>query len=199
MNLCVLTIRDGRDEIHERSIESLQASLPEPEHHVIVDDHEHKLGFAGAIGEGWRQVTESGADWVFHHEADFIFNAPVPVEAMAEVLAAYPYLAQLALKRQPWNGEERDAGGIVECWPEEYRQRTYMGHLFSEHRLFWTTNPSLYPAAWCRYGWPQSSRSEEAWTKRLCEDPDLRFAFWGGKHDPPLCEHIGTERAGKGY
>lgn len=199
MSLCVLTIRDGRDEVHERSLASLKEAVPKPDHHIVVDDCEHRLGFAGAIAEGWQQVTETGADWVFHHEADFTFNAPVPIKAMAETLATHPYVAQLVLKRQSWNEAERDAGGIVEQWPDEYRQRTHMGSLFTEHRLFWSTNPSLFPAAWCRYGWPQSQGSEQVWTERLTEDPDLRFAFWGGKYDPPLVTHIGADRIGHGY
>lgn len=201
MRFAVLTIRDGRDDVHERSIESLQLHCPVPDEHVVVDDSEHDLGFAGAIAEGWRRVAalDTDVDYVFHHEADFLFTQRVEIEAMARVLDAHPHLAQLVLKRQPWNDQERDAGGIVEMWPDEYVQRVHAGHLFTEHRLHWSTNPGLYPVGWCQQGWPQSAGSEQAWTERLVEAADVRFAYWGAKYDPPLVEHIGVERTGRGY
>lgn len=200
MSFAVLIVRDGRDDIHERSIESLHAALPEPAYAITVDDADHKLGFAGAIEEGWRQIREAApVEFVWHHEADFIYERPVPLEDMAAVLRAQPHLAQLALKRQPVNGDEQAAGGIVEMWPDCYRQRTYRGSVYTEHDICWTTNPALYPRAWVQQGWPQVPGSEVAWGERLKEDPDLRFAYWGAKYDPPLVEHIGEQRAGRGY
>lgn len=197
--ICVLTIRDGRDDVHEQSIKSLQENFPEPDEHIVIDDADHELGFSGAIQAGWEKVCELDVDYVFNHEADFLFNAPVPIDRMIRVLEQRPYLAQIVLKRQPVNEKEAEAGGIVEMWPDEYRQATDRGDVFSEHRLFWSTNPGVYSAAWCSQGWPQVGGSEMAWTDRLREDPDLRFAFWGGKFDTPRCEHIGYERAGHGY
>jgi hypothetical protein len=74
------------------------------------------------------------------------------------------------------------------------------GRVFwTEHRRFFTTNPSVYRTSLCKLGWPQESESEGKFTHRLLADPLLRFAFWGRKFDPPLCEHIGTIRAGAGY
>jgi hypothetical protein len=58
---CLLRIGDGRDDDHERAWESLEQMLPSPDHIVTIDDRDHKLGFAGAIAEGWRQVRETGA------------------------------------------------------------------------------------------------------------------------------------------
>jgi hypothetical protein len=201
VNLCVLTIRDGRDDVHERSLASLREHLPEPEHHVVVDDREHELGFAGAIQFGWERVRETGAEWVFHHEADFIFNAPVPVDRMVAVLKRQPSLVQLVLKRQPWNAAEQAAGGIVEqpSWRDDFHQRVEHGNIWTEHRRFFSTNPCVYPAALCAQGWPQVPQSEGMFTHRLLEDPDVRFAFWGAKFDPPLVEHVGATRAGHGY
>jgi hypothetical protein len=203
VNVTVLAIGDGRDEIHARSRESLKEALlgdPATRTWVDVDDRDHELGFAGAIDAGWRACQGwPPSDYIFHAELDFVYEESIDLAAMIAVLEAHPHLAQLVLKRQPVNAEEQAAGGIVEQWPDEYRQRTHHGHVFTEHRLFWSTNPGLYPAAWCAQGWPQVPRSEEAWTKRLVEDPDLRFAFWGGKLDPPRVTHIGDVRAGHGY
>jgi hypothetical protein len=198
VSVCHLRIGDGRDDVHERAHASIREMLPRPDKIVIVDDAEHELGFAGAIAEGWRQVRDTGCDYVVHLEMDFIFHAPVPVERMIAVLERRPYLAQLVLKRGPENEQEREAGGIVECWPDEYRQVTNQGDVWTEHRLFWSTNPAVFSAGWCAQHWPQVDGSERAWTERLREDPHLRFAFWGGKFDPPMCEHIGV-RVGHGY
>lgn len=195
-----LLIGDGRDSIHDRSLASAKDALPEPDRTVLVDDSDHRLGFAGAIAQGWRKVIETGAEWVVHLELDFTFNAPVALDQMLTVLQKNPYLVQMALKRQPVNEAEREAGGIVEMWPDEYEQRTVRGHVWTEHRLFFTTNPSVYPVALCHRGWPQVERSEEAFTNLLLPDPKMRFAFWGGKFDPPLVEHIGDRHAeGNGY
>ena len=198
--LAVLHIRDGRDQVHARAIDSALTMVPEPEHHITVDDADHRLGFAGAIRKGWAEVAATDAEWVLHHELDFTFNRPVPVASMIAVLEAHPYLAQIVLKRQPVNRAELEAGGIVEQWPDEYRQRTWRGNVWAEHRLFWSTNPAVYPAAWCRQEWPSVAGSEARWSDRLTADADLRFAFWGGVFDAPAVTHIGERSAdGTGY
>lgn len=200
MSVCWLAIGDGRDDYHEQSIASAKAMLPKPDHAVVIDDSDHRLGFAGAIQAGWDEVLATGAEWIVHLELDFIFHAPVPLDRMVAVLDRHPQLAQLALKRQPWNAEEAAAGGIVELHPDEYEQRTDHGDIWTEHRLFFSTNPSVYSTALCHYGWPQESESEGKFTHRLLEDPGVRFAFWGAKFDPPLVEHLGARSAdGHGY
>lgn len=199
MSIALLFITD-RPHYAERTLASLGEMCPATfSHRIVVDDQAHELGFAGAIAEGWRRVRAAGAEWVFHLEADFIFNAAVPLDRMQALLQRKPYLAQVALKRQPWNEEEKAAGGIVELHPDDFEQMTEAGDVWTEHRRFWTTNPSLYSAAWCAQPWPQEPRSEGVWTHRLLESSRLRFAFWGAKFDPPLVEHIGVERQGVGY
>lgn len=198
MTVCLLRIGDGRDDYHERSWESAKQHLTWDEV-VTVDDRHHQLGFCGAIQHGWDQVIDTGCDYVLHLELDFTFHKTVPVGRMCEVLGRHPELAQLVLKRQAWNDQERAAGGIIEQHPGDYTERYENGDVWTEHRRFWSTNPCVYPARLCRLGWPQESESEGKFTHRLLRDPHLRFAFWGAKHDPPLVEHIGTTRHGNGY
>lgn len=195
----LLLISDGRDEYRDRTIESAKLMLPTFDRMVEIDDADHKLGFAGAIAEGWQQVAPSEAEWVFHLEADFTFRRQVPIDRMVAVLRRFPHLAQICLKRQPWNDREQAAGGIVEMNPDAYEQRVDRGDIFTEHRICFSTNPCLYPAAICRQGWPQVEHSEGIFTHRLLEDPEMRFAFWGGKFDEPFCDHIGEVRSGCGY
>ncbi len=201
MSVCLLRISDGRDEVHKRSFASLGECLPEQRKEdkvVEIRDPDHALGFAGAIAEGWRHVRESGCDWVFHAEMDFLYNAPIALDRMIAVLERMPKLVQLSLKRQPWNEREVAAGGIVEADPEDFTQVVDRGDVWTEHRRYFTTNPSLYSAALCAQGWPQERESEGKFTHRLLEDQDLRFGIWGAKWDKPLVEHIG-ERVGVGY
>jgi hypothetical protein len=196
MTICLILIGDGRDEYRNRTTASADAVLPEFDQIVYVDDRSHLLGFAGAIDAAWGAVR---TDFVFHLEADFVFKAPVPLARMLSILQSQPQLAQIALKRQPWNAEERAAGGIVELHPDDFVERSDGGELWTEHRRFFTTNPSVYSSRLCRLGWPQEEHSEGKFTHRLLEDPHLRFAFFGGKFDAPLVEHIGAERVGHGY
>lgn len=195
-----LLISDGRHDYRERTLESAKRAMPEPDWMIEIDDSSHELGFAGAIQAGWdRIIAETDADYVFHCEGDFTFNRPVPLHRMIGVLERHRHLAQLVLKRQPWNHAERAAGGIVEQHPDDYTQRTDQGDIWTEHRRFWSTNPCVYPVGFCYQGWPQEPQSEGMFTHRLLADPDLRFAFWGAKYDQPMVEHIGHERAGHGY
>jgi hypothetical protein len=191
-----LLISDGRDEYLMQTLESATKMLPEFDQHIHIDDREHQLGFGGAIRAGWEQVE---TDYVFHLEQDFTFNVPVDLDGMVALLERQPHLAQVALKRQPWNREERRAGGIVELHPHDFTERTDGQATWTEHRRFFTTNPSVYPSELLTFGWPDGDQSEGMFTHRLLRDPQLRFAFWGGKFDPPTVHHIGDVRSGNGY
>lgn len=194
MSVCLLLIGDGRHDYRERTLRSAAVCLPPLDVCVEVDDTGHELGFAGAIAAGWDAVLATGADHVFHLEADFTFNDAVPLKQMIDALEADAALAQVALKRQPWNPDERAAGGICEQHPGDYADE---GPL-SVHRRFFTTNPSVYSTELCRLGWPQEPRSEGVFTHRLLAE-GYRFAFWGAAADPPRVTHIGDERTGRGY
>lgn len=199
MSIAFLLISDGREEYRERTLASAKEMFPEPDHFIEIDDSDHELGFAGAIQAGWERVIETEAEWVIHCEQDFTFNRPIPLDRMIAVLKRHPHIAQMSLKRQAWSPAESLAGGFVELNPDAYSQHVDQGDIFTTHRVCFTTNPSVYPAALCHQGWPQVENSEGIFTHRLLEDPEARFGIWGGKLDEPLVEHIGAERAGLGY
>ena len=198
MRYTLLLITDGRDDYLTRTLTSALVNLPAPERVVLVDDRAHIMGFAGAIQHGWNQILATDAEFIFHLEGDFTFNAPVDLDAMVS-LAADPHIAQVALKRQPWNPQEVDAGGIVETDPDSYDEGQHEGHVYTAHRKFFTTNPSVYRRDIAERGWPQEANSEGKFGIRLFEDPHVVSTFWGGKFDAPLVHHIGDTRAGKGY
>lgn len=159
-----------------------------------------RAGFGRSIARAWGMLSaESKADYVFHLEGDFTFNCPIRLTSMMAVLDNNPHLVQLALRRQPWNPEEEAAGGIIERHPEAYEDCFDGPHAWLEHRLFFTTNPSLYRRELVKNGWPDEERSEGVFTHRLLADPGVRFGFWGRRDTPPWVEHIGYERAGGGY
>lgn len=195
MTVALLSISDGRHAYHAAACESALEHLPAFDQYIFVHDPDHRLGFAGAVQQGWQQVE---TDHVFHFEADFTFNRAVPVSAMVDVLNAHPHLVQMALLRQPWNGAERAAGGIWQQHPDEYEHRDRNGHRWLEHRRFVTTNPCIWPRRVIDRGWPQRDQSEGHFGLELFEsDHSLRAAFWGEGEE--WVHHIGGERAGGGY
>lgn len=201
MNYALLFISDGREDYLRQTRASAEEHLPPPRHVIHVDDADHELGFDGAIREGWRRVLlETDAEFVFHLEQDFTFNRPVPLAEMAAVLRARPRLAQLALRRQPWNDAERAAGGVVEMHPGDYVDCDLNGWRWLEHTRFFTTNPSLYRRSLCEIGWPEGPESEGRFGIELRRaDPRWRFGYWGARDSGEAITHIGEERAGNGY
>lgn len=221
MNVAVMVITDGRGDCLHKTMESFRKAWPEgvvPSSKLMVCDSPNvgfrrelaeaypdftlltaskKLGFHGAIQRGWDSIGE--ADYVFHLEDDFDLTdaTPLPIEEMAEVLSVGGF-AQVALKRQAWAEAEKQAGGIVEQWPEMYEDRVVAGHVVAVHKNFFTTNPSLYGRDIVGLGWPQQPRSEAIFTERLL-GKGYEFAYWGEKLDPPRVQHIGQQRVGTGY
>lgn len=162
-----------------------------------------RSGFGGAIRSAWAMLrARSSAGYVFHLEDDFVPTRTVPLSAMRDLLDLYPHLAQLALRRQPWNEHERLAGGIVEQHPDAYLECTDETHglAWLEHRLFFTTNPTLYRRSLIEeHEWPAGRESEGRFGISLLGDEDLRFGFYGARDSGEWVEHIGTERVGVGY
>lgn len=224
--IALLVMTDGRDEYLDRCVGQPTDNLPGFEslitewwmHDDTGDDayrsalaarypdftqlHEGgRRGFGGAIRHAWETLRlESKADFVLHLEADFLFTREVDLAAMLEVLQARPYLAQMALRRQPWNDQERAAGGVVEANPDAFTEVADGRHVWLEHRAFFTTNPSLYRRSLCDFGWPSRPRSEGLFAHALwASDPDLRAGYWGARDSGEWVEHIGQERVGSGY
>lgn len=196
MTLALLAIDDGRDRYAAEALRSALEHLPKFDQYIFIDDRQHKLGFAGAIAAGWSAVN---TDYVFHFEQDFTFPSAPPVQAMLGILERHPHIAQVSLKRQAWNTAERRAGGIVELHPDWFETRQDAHATWTEHRAYFTTNPSVYRRNLCSLGWPQVPQSEGVFTHRLLADPSLRFAILGAKFDAPRTTHIGDKREGTGY
>lgn len=160
-----------------------------------------KSGFAGAYNSAWNYLRNNCInDWIFFTEDDFVFTRPVNIYTMIEVMENNPHIAQMALRRQPWNDQERAAGGIVEQYPNDYTDRTDGKFNWLEHRRFFTTNPSLLRMSLIdERDWPNVPNSEGMFSIDLFSGTNLVSAFWGARDSGEWVEHIGVNRTGTGY
>lgn len=169
-----------------------------------------RQGCAGAFQQVWQQVfAGTQARHVFLIEQDFEFFRHIDLDMMAELLDERPYLAEVALLRQPWNEHEKHAGGIVEWHPDWYTDmRNGSGVNWLEHRSF-TTNPCLFRTSLLTVPWPAHQPgvySEGLFSQRIHSEgiPGVpgelvRCAYWGPRGSGHWVEHIGHQRIGKGY
>ena len=219
----LLVLTDGRGPYLERTLASFEQQIQDAHlvrDRIIINDcldptygewidrnytfdrHIHsittKRGFAGAIDAGWRTITQRGAHkqhYIFHLEDDFVFERPVNLSDLVEVMEQNRHLVQMAFRQQqPWNDQE-----IVEMWPKEYRDTLDdRGRTWLEHRLFFTTNPCIYPVRTVLYRWPQEVGSAAVFTARLLAADWHYSAFWGRRSDEPWVTRIGAARVGTG-
>ena len=224
MSVTVVVIADGRVDYLERAMESLRLlhgpvsarlihdDSGDPEHAAwlwdtygpagwLVHSTPQRSGFTEAVRSARWWIGEHDRNaYVWWHEQDFRLTRPIDLAAMCAVLDANPHLAQLALRRQPWNDRERAAGGVVEQYPGDFYEVHEGGRTWLEHRRWFTTNPSLLPR-WVvtEHEWPAGAESEGRFGLGLFRDPVIRSGFWGARDSGEWCEHIGTHRAGMGY
>lgn len=220
--LAVMTT-DGRRECLERSVASLLDNVHGVDRLVLVDDsgdEQHRRwlrstfgdvavvdgdgprrGYARAVQRAWQHVARCGDPWAFVAEDDFVYQRPVDLVQLVGLLDARPYLAQVALRRQPWFATEVDAGGVLDVFePSRFVQCHDFdrGWWWIEHRLFWTQNPHVLPVGRAR-GWPSGAHSEHRHAHRVFVDGQTRVAYWGRLDEPPWVHHIGEKRRGTGY
>lgn len=157
-----------------------------------------RRGFGGAYDFAWKTLAaQSKADYIFNLEDDFTFNRIIPLEDMIQVLEENPNVYQMALRRQAWSSEEIRVGGVIERWPESFHQQPN----WISHRLFFTTNPSLYRKSLIETRtYPNVKDSEGHFSQSIvASDPDAQFGYWGRKTDAPWVTHIGVKRKGDSY
>lgn len=164
------------------------------------------VGFCGSCRQAWNEEAAHGShDFVFWLEHDFRFLRDLDLRPLAEVLDADPTLAQMALMRNAVNEQEKEAGGLYESRPGQYRHdlASYSRdgivgtHAFLRHRSYFTTNPSLMRRAFvAEHRWPDyQSECEGRFGIDLVEH-GFSFGVWGDGQ--PWVEHVGV-RSGYGY
>lgn len=217
MTVALLVMTDGRREYIRDTIRSASCNLEGPFGPLFMYDDsadeanhewlrnnfpsfklfykETRQGFGGAINSAWEFMKDYEFEYIFHLEDDFTFNRKIPVDDMIQKLVENPNVYQMALRRQAWNREEMRVGGVIQRWPDQFHQQNG----FMTHRLFFTTNPSLYRRSLIETRtYPNIKDAEGHFTLEITgSDPNAVFGFWGDKTDPPWVNHNGVKR-GKG-
>lgn len=213
-------IGNGRSELLDQTITSLEETVDYPFFKkIIVDDtgslsyavelerkygdkfhilaHTDNKGLSGSIRTLWEAAQMLDVDYVFHVEEDFTFNVKPPIDNMITILKASPHVWQVALKRQPVNGDEAAVGGFMQQDPTAYTQ-FYLANdpniYWVEHRRLFTLNPCIYSIDITRPLWPQSG-GEREFSDRVFLNEESTCAFLGGIEDEPMVNHIGNYRA----
>jgi hypothetical protein len=216
VSVALVVVTDGRAEYLGRAISSLEEQLtPYPTYRYLVDDsgderyndlvhgtyggrfgvfsHFGRLGFVATVADAWGlAVQDPSVEYVFHAEDDFTYNVPVDLERMGAILDDNPDLAQLALKRQPVNYDERTAGDLFAAHPANTWEQ-WPG--FIEHSLTFTTNPCLIPRRVIQIVLRHGVPTAEVALTHFLREHGYRLAYLGEIGDSPRVHHIGDERS----
>ena len=185
-------VNDSVDEQFRKDV-----SLLADKYGFYLINHEVKRGFAGVYNTAWSNI-EHYVDYVFSTEDDFLFNEKIDIDNMIDILNYNRNLIQVSLKRQAWGEAEVQAGGFVEQFPDLYENKEHNGLQWCEHRVFYTTNPSLTPRFVFERGWAMCEKSEHVMSNILFDNPNFKSSMLGHKFDAPKVFHIGENRVGVG-
>ncbi len=230
LDVILAVLGNGRKELLAQTVESLNKNVDYPFiKKIMIDDtvdmaysnylhdtyghewhiisHITKRGLSGSIQSLWSAARSLGAGYIFHVEEDFLFLQPVPMTEMLEMLNrdVFTGIAQVALKRQPCNVDEIEAGGFMQLAPDSYLEIDMNGYdpdtkekiirySFVAHRNFFTLNPSLYPRWVMDLGW-EDGWGEKEFAERLFQHENVVCAYMGTVDDPELVFHTGHYRA----
>ncbi len=205
-------LTNGRDCLRETLEAVKRYARPSPADLVLFDDSffarepdrlntlpwrvirsPESLGFCRATQELWTLASEPGPDYVFWIEDDILLRRPVLIEAMADVLAVHPKIAQMGLMRQPVNDREIAAGGVFELYREHYKEQSgwlesttnFSTGCFLARRQFMVDHP-----------WPDYDDSCEGRFSIDLLHRGFKFGVWGSGE--PWVKHVGI-RSGWGY
>lgn len=221
MEYILTVLTNGRQECLARTLEAFERFItPRPTQIFIHIDGNHPpprllydempwqvsvardpVGFTFGTDDCYATAAQSGLDWTFHLEDDFVILEPIDLRDIAAVLDAEPHLAQMAQIRTPW-GHEIPHGGYIPQNQDSYERkstRVKIGKRQVEHRWIetsrnWATNPALMKTQFFRDNpWPLVPLSEGVYGFQIRErNPAARFGLWGW--GGPKCAHIGVDR-----
>lgn len=226
IDYCLVITTDGRPGVLQRTLEAFDRRVsPRPAEVLIVDDsgdsayhrylealvndrgvgwralfHRDRQGFCRTVADAWEQAAHASSPWIFHLEDDFEFVRSVDLRDLAFVMEREPQIAQMVFYRNPANEEESAAGGYLRIPGRDYQLRgSGSRHTWFEHRLYWSTTPSLFRRAIpAQHPWPGSTSSCEGKFGIILRGarPGTTFGIWGA--GDPWVRHFG-ERSGHGY
>ena len=217
MNTALYVLTDGRRDYLAQTIASAQDKLHGDFSYLLIvndadDDafaahlevayprftivhHDERLGMSGAVRSAWETALRTGADYVFGLEEDWTFNRKIKVDRMIRLLHCEPHLAQVLLKRQPWNDEEIAAGNIIQAYPDEHTDHSCPSGNWVEHRRLFSFNPFIAPRHVLELALAESADTLERGVTDTLLKHDYSFAYYGKRDDEPRCHHIGDVRS----
>lgn len=218
MKICIIILTDGRNDYLARTLESLETNVVFPQdasiYKILVDDwpvdreekvikklakkykvdkvvlNDENIGIDKTVQKAWSLIPE-GTDYIWHQENDFEYLNPVNVSEMIQVLEN-PTIVQVALVRQPWFADEKDAGSLLKTRPARFRQASVSNIDVVIHRDHFTHNPSIYKAKWIEQ---MEGYSEYKFKDLLLsKNGVLYFAYLGKLEDSHTILHIGERK-----
>lgn len=155
----------------------------------VVHVSDQQAGYGAAMKAVCK--TAEGREAMFLEE-DFTFITEVSLEAMAEVLWHRPYLAQVALLRQPWFPNEIVHGSLMKALEARgYEFQEVCGVI--EQDATFTCNPAVWRGPVFASGWPEGKWSEDRKRDELLAQ-GYRFSWL-----PGVRVHHSGERQGFDY
>jgi hypothetical protein len=108
--------------------------------------HPENLGITENWTNLWRWIANEGRfDYVWHHEDDVVFQQPVKINHMIDLLNDNSTMCQVNLKRNPWYKSEFHEPLLTD------RDEAHGEYLFTRHQDHFWTMSSLYPASLCSH------------------------------------------------
>lgn len=206
----VVVLSNRRDRYVHDAITSLREHVTGWDALTIVDDSgdwAHRKRLAARYGDvvqvadrpaGYGRAMQVAFDAmegerVLFWEEDFRATVDVDLAELVAHLDADPWLAQVALLRQPWFANEVAACGVIEAREAQGATFTHADGLI-RHVDHFTGNPSVLPRWVFERPWPQVPYSESEFGRRLRAD-GYGFAYLDRG---VTVEHVGV-RDGHGY
>jgi hypothetical protein len=218
MKICIIILTDGRNDYLAKTLESLESNVVFPEdaevYKIMVDDwpadrdlktlkklakkygidklvlNEENTGIDKTVQKAWSLVPDN-TDYIWHQENDFEYLQKVDVSQMISVLNN-PTIVQVALVRQPWFEDEKDAGSLLKTRPVRFRQASVSNIDVVIHRDHFTHNPSIYKAKWIEQleGYTEYKFKDHL----LAKNGVLYFSYLGKLEDSHTILHIGERK-----
>ena len=166
--------------------------------------HNKNMGQSVTWKQAWEMLPED-TDYIWHQEDDFLFPSEINVEELVYLIENFPLaperLSQICLKRQAWYSggtdfinqiESGEVGHEVNVKFKDQNRKLVL------HQHYFNANPCIYPK-WVtkeKYSHnPQESVIPNDLKKKY--GSAVYSAIYGGRNDPPLCEHIGHYNQGQ--
>lgn len=218
MKICIIILTDGRNDYLARTLESLDSKVVFPEgaevYKVMVDDwpaerdlktlkklvkkysidklvlNAENLGIDKTVQKAW-SLLPVDTEYVWHQENDFEYLEEIKVLPMIKILEN-PTIVQVALVRQPWFDDEKDAGSLLKTRPGRFRQASVSNIDVVIHRDHFTHNPSIYKSKWTEQ---LEGYTEYKFKDHLLEKNGvLYFSYLGKLEDAHKIVHIGERK-----